>query len=41
LLQPLADGGKLILKQIIIPVKAKAGIYLAAPVFIFVLSVTA
>jgi len=38
LLQPLADGIKLIIKNIIIPLKAQLNIFLMAPLLLLILS---
>ena len=40
LLQPLADGFKLILKEIIIPSRSNIVLFFLAPIFTFALSVT-
>lgn len=39
LLQPLADGAKLIFKELLIPTRANATIFLVAPVMVLVLSI--
>ena len=39
LLQPLADGLKLIIKEIVIPTRANARLFLLSPYLTFVLSV--
>jgi NADH-quinone oxidoreductase subunit H len=38
LLQPLADGAKLIFKELLIPTRANATIFLVAPVMVLILS---
>jgi NADH-quinone oxidoreductase subunit H len=40
LLQPFADGLKLILKEIIVPLPAKFFLFLSAPLLTFVLSLS-
>ncbi len=40
LLQPIADGFKLILKELIIPSKSKLLIYLFAPLYTFIITIT-
>lgn len=39
LLQPLADGAKLIFKELLIPTRANATIFLVAPIMVLVLSI--
>lgn len=39
LLQPLADGAKLVFKELLIPTRANATIFLVAPVMVLVLSI--
>ncbi len=38
LLQPLADGAKLIFKELLIPTRANATIFLIAPIMVLILS---
>jgi NADH:ubiquinone oxidoreductase subunit 3 (subunit A) len=40
LLQPLADGGKLIFKELIVPIKAIPYLYISSPIIIFAFSFT-
>src|ERR1700712_435882 len=39
LLQPLADGAKLMFKELLIPTRANATIFLVAPVMVLILSI--
>jgi NADH-quinone oxidoreductase subunit H len=39
LLQPLADGAKLIFKELLVPTRADSQIFLLAPILIFILSI--
>jgi NADH-quinone oxidoreductase subunit H len=39
LLQPIADGAKLVFKELLIPTRAEAYIFLAAPIMILILSI--
>ena len=39
LLQPLADGAKLMFKELLIPTRANAIIFLTAPIMVLILSI--